>query len=146
MDATELLELLKQQHQLLRLLEVYGHEQIELIAGDQMTALLELLTEKQRVLECFGDLQQKLAPVLVEDPSLRNWPDPTERQSAKELHAECQRMLKGILEQEAQCEAQMQVGRTRLLERMSFLQQATFAVNAYEAEPAPASQHDFGLS
>lgn len=146
MDGSKLLALLEEKADVLRQLMAFVELQQELITDDRMTALLELLAEKQKVLARFGELQSSLAPFLTQDPALRKWPDKETHQAAREQHAVCEQLLRDLLSAEATSENALQASRTRVLQQLEDVDRSAAAANAYDADPLPPSQFDFGLS
>ncbi len=106
-DTEQLAALIQRKHTCLLRLHRMGQRQLELIAGDQMTELLDVLTAKQSFLLELQRIEGSLDPFRGQTPELRVWRTAKEREKCAEQQAGCERLLAGILEQEKQAETEL---------------------------------------
>jgi hypothetical protein len=146
-DGARLLDILQVQYTILRQVAVLTQEQAVLIAEDRITALLDLLTDKQRLLGELSAVQADLAPFLHIPPEARRWPDSQSHQIAKYLADQCNEMLATITMQEIADQDALQESRTRLQHQMETFHQASAAHRAYDSiDAVPHQSLDLGLT
>ena len=146
-SGLQLLQLLMQQYHVLKRLAELTNKQSPLIADNCITELLELLLEKQRVVDDLSFVQSQLAPFSVLDAQQRHWPDVESRRAAQTAAKLCDELLLRISSCESADQEALQSNRDRLAEQLSSFHQAAGAYRAYKDDHVlPQSEHDFGLS
>jgi hypothetical protein len=129
-DTRLLAELIRGKRECLLQLRDLGRRQIELIDEGNITALLEVLTAKQRPLERLQQIERALDPFRGQDPDRRRWPTSEDRRLCTEQLQQCERLLAEIISQERCSEGALLQRRD---EAASRLQEAHFAGQAREA-------------
>ncbi|MDW8037253.1 MAG: hypothetical protein RMI90_04340 [Thermoguttaceae bacterium] len=143
LDTDRLAELVAQKYQLLQSVQELVLRQGELIHKGEMTALLEVLGVKQRLLEEIQAVEQQLAPFRQQAPQSRRWRNELLRQQTAALVERCQQLLAEILQQEKHCETQLLRRREQIVGEMRNLCTSGQMLLAYQAaEPAPQSELD----
>ncbi len=132
MEGAPLIALLSEKASVLRQLNAYTAVQQDLIASDRMTALLELLNDKQKALNRFGALQEELTPFLKQSAAERQWQHAEERATAQALHQECETLLRELLAAESASEQSLLISRARVLQQIEQLDQGASAAHAYD--------------
>lgn len=74
--------------------------QLELIDKEEMTALLDLLAAKQRVLTRLQRIEAALHPFRNQDPEQRRWRSREDRRRCAEQLQQCETLLAEIINQE----------------------------------------------
>jgi hypothetical protein len=134
-QATEILsDRIEQKLALLEQLRDLGRRQLALIEAGDLTRLLKLLSAKQRLLAALQSLERELDPFRSEDPEARVWTSPTHRQKCAQNAAACEELLRSIVEQERQSEAEMIVRRDEAAARLDGAHWVAAAHLAYSAE------------
>jgi hypothetical protein len=139
-QATEILsDRIEQKLALFEQLRDLGRRQLALIEAGDLTQLLKLLSAKQRLLSALVSLERELDPFRSEDPEARVWPSPAHRQKCAQNAATCEELLRSIVEQERQSEAQMRARRDEVAARLDGAHSVAAAHRAYTAEELPAT-------
>jgi hypothetical protein len=139
-QATEILsERIEQKLALLVQLRDLGRRQAALIEEGDVTQLLKLLSAKQRLLGALQSLERELDPFRDDDPEARAWITSAHRQKCAENAAACEALLRSIVEQERQCEAQMKLRRDEAALRLDGAHSVAAAHRAYAADEFPAA-------
>ncbi|MEX0867157.1 MAG: hypothetical protein WD030_07350 [Pirellulales bacterium] len=103
----QLAELVARKHRVLTCLRDLGRRQAELIERNEIDVLLKLLSGKQRLLDELLALDGRLAPFREQDPDRRRWASDDDRARCSEVAADCERMLRQIVQQERESEQAM---------------------------------------
>jgi len=141
-QVTEFLsERIEQKLALLGQLRDLGQRQAGLIEIGDMTQLLKLLSAKQRLLAALQSLERELDPFRHEEPESRQWTSPAHRQRCAVNAAACEEMLRVIVDQERQSEAQMKLRRDEAAARLDGAGSVAAAHRAYVADQSPAATH-----
>ena len=99
MQATQrLAELVHSKHQVLLQLRELGLRQADLVASGDTASLLKLLAVKQQLIAALQGLEHELAPRYLEDPDQRIWPSPERRAQCAHQAAECNELLREIVD------------------------------------------------
>ncbi|MEX2138824.1 MAG: hypothetical protein WD894_06155 [Pirellulales bacterium] len=139
-QATEVLtERMEQKRAVLAQLRDLGLYQAALIGAGDMAQLLKLLAAKQRLLAALQSLERELDRFRSDDPETRLWTSPGDRRRCAAIAAECEELLRAIVEQERQSESQMQLRREEAAAQLQGAHCAAEVHHAYLAEPFPAS-------
>ncbi len=137
MPASEtdmLAELIGNKHTCLVQLRDMGQRQIELIESGDMTALLDLLAAKQRVLIRLQQVERAMDPFREQDPEQRAWRTPQDRQQSAARLQECESLLSQIVEQEKQGESALIRRRDDAAVKLQGAHHAGQARGAYTSE------------
>jgi hypothetical protein len=143
METDLLAELIHSKRECLVEVREMGRQQLELIDEGNMTALLDLLTVKQRVLQRLQQIERALEPFRGQDPERRQWRAPEDRRRSSEQLEQCEGLLAEIISQEKCSEGVLLRRRDEAAGRLQSAQLASQAREAYTAQPrCPAKQID----
>ena len=131
-DGAGLLALLKRQHELYQQLKQLSDDQMKLIAQGQTDALLNVLSQRQAVIETLGRVSDDLSPYRENWESLTHSLADEERQLARELVDKVDTMLAGILDQDDQARTHLQAAQQAIGQEIQQTTQAGSAINAYK--------------
>lgn len=134
-STAQLIDLAGRKHECLRRLYELAQRQHALIDAGEMTALLNVLAEKQRVI---GDLQlceQGLDAFRADDPARRVWSSEAERLRCANLVERSAGLLEEVLACEKLCEETLRRRRDETAEQLTTVQTAGFARHAYAETP-----------
>jgi flagellar biosynthesis/type III secretory pathway chaperone len=145
LDTNTLTQLLAQKCELLLQLRQLVGRQFELIDASNLSQLLNLLTEKQRLIGRLQTIQRQLDPYRAQLPQQREWLSDEHRRRGAELADACQRLLAEVVEVDKQSESRLSLRRDEAATR---LQSVHFAIQAREAyvEPAASTKSHVDLS
>jgi hypothetical protein len=147
LDTEILAQLVRAKRSCLVQLRNMGPKQMELVEQGNMTALLDLLSAKQRPLTELRRIELALDPFRVQDPEQRCWRSPEDRAACARQVEECQRLLREIMTREKQCEAVMVRRRDEAAVQLQGFQAAGQARGAYAAaSQVEVSQLDMQVS
>jgi len=138
MDTEILAKLIDAKHDCLGQLLDVGERQAQLIEEGRMTALLNLLATKQKLLEQLQKIEAALDPFRQESPEQRRWDCPATRQRCVEQLQQCEQRLAEVIRREKQCEATLNERRQRLGARLDNANHAGTACAAYLSGPSLA--------
>jgi hypothetical protein len=129
-DTHTLTQTLFSKCDLLVQLRKLGARQNELIEAAELGQLLNLLAEKQRLLDSLQQIERRLDPFRGQSPDEREWRSSEDRRRGAELAAACEKLLAEVAEAEKQSAAKLM---TRRDEAATQLQAVHFAVQARAA-------------
>jgi hypothetical protein len=133
---TDLLaELIQRKHACLVELREMGRRQFETVVEGSITALLDVLAAKQRVLGALQAVERELDPFRGQDPHQRPWRSPEARQACAATLAQCEALLGEILAQEKQSERELVRRRDEAAARLRGIHAAGQARGAYLPGP-----------
>jgi hypothetical protein len=112
-----------------------GRRQLELIDQQDMTALLDVLTTKQRVLTKLQQIERALDPFRGQAPEQRRWRTAEDRRLCTEQLHQCERLLAEIISQEKCSEGALLRRRDEAASRLQRAHLAGQAREAYTAQP-----------
>jgi hypothetical protein len=135
MPAETLLELLRKQREVLaRLKELADHQQSLVIDADPQP-LLNLLAERQRLVDRLGQISGRLAPYRQQWPEfVASLPD-DDRRRAEDILGEINDMLTSVLASDERDTQLLTSRRNMLAEEMSSTQTGQRATQAYQCRP-----------
>jgi flagellar biosynthesis/type III secretory pathway chaperone len=139
-------QLLDRQQAVLRQIAPFAVKQRELIEADRVTALLELLGEKQVWMDQLEQLQAQIEPLAQSLLVDRVAGNDEVQDRVRALSRSCQELLRAILSDEAECQQRLEIRRDRLSQQLETLDQTASAIAAYSDDGQPRSLLDFGLS
>ncbi len=134
-ETDVLAELIRDKHECLVQLREMGRRQFELIDQRDMTALLDVLTAKQRALEKLQRIERALDPFRGQDPDRRRWRTAEDRRLCTEQLQQCERLLAEIISQEKCSEGVLLRRRDEAAGRLQSAHLAGRARQAYTAQP-----------
>jgi hypothetical protein len=142
-QTEELSALVERKHACLRRLHEMGARQLDLVRGGEMTALLDVLAAKQRLIGELQQIERALDPFRGQPADARPWPTAEERRRCAERLAECQSLLAEIVQQEKQGESELTRRRDAVARQLHHAHVASQVRGAYHAAtPRGASQLD----
>jgi hypothetical protein len=120
-----------------------GSRQLELVRGGEMTALLDVLAAKQRLIGQLQRIERALDPFRNQDADTRHWRTPDDRQRCAARLAECESLLAEIIRREKQGENELTLRRDAAARQLQGAHIAAQARGAYVATaPRGMSQLD----
>ena len=130
-ETDMLLRLVDEKRDCLLRINAMGIKQAELIERESMTALLDLLSAKQRLLLQLQRIEKGLDPFRSQDPDKRKWRSPQCRQSCAEKLGECETILAEIISREKGSEDELVRRRDSTVVRLQGAHAAGIARGAY---------------
>lgn len=112
-----------------------GTRQLELVRGGEMTALLDVLAAKQRLIGQLQRIERELDPFRNQDADARRWRTPGDRQRCAARLAECESLLAEIIRRERQGENELTLRRDAAARQLHGAHIAAQARGAYVAAP-----------
>ena len=134
-DTSILAQLVRAKHACLVRLRDLAQRQFALIEAGNMTALLDLLSSKQKPLVDLQRIERALDAFRDQDPDQRVWPSPQERARCAAEVEECNRLLHEILAQDKRSEAALVRRRDEVAEQLESAHLAGRALGAYAGPP-----------
>jgi hypothetical protein len=134
LETDLLAELIRNKRECLVQLREMGRRQLELIDDGDMTALLDVLAAKQRLLEKLQQIERGLDPFRGQDPGRRHWRTPEDRRLCTEQLQLCERLLAEIISQEKCSESALLRRRDEAARRLQSAYLAGQAREAYTAQ------------
>ncbi len=142
-ETDVLAELIHGKRECLDKLREMGRRQAEFIDEGNITALLDVLTAKQRLLEQLQRIERDLDPFRDQDPDRRRWRTVEDRRVCMEELQQCERLLAEIISQEKCSEGALLRRRDEAASRLQDAHLAGQAREAYTAQPhGPVKQID----
>jgi flagellar biosynthesis/type III secretory pathway chaperone len=141
LNTDNLAELIHKKHQLLTQLREIGLRQQQLVNESATAALLQLLGAKQHLIGALQLVERSLRPYQAEDPLQRQWASPADRDACVQREAECQVLLREVMDLERNQEVRMIERRDRAaahLQRAGAAHQAIGAYSQHRVVPRPA--------
>jgi hypothetical protein len=135
LDTDILGQLVRAKRTCLAQLRGMGQRQFDLIESGNMTALLDLLSAKQRPLMELRRIELALDPYRGQDPEKRRWRSAADRAACAREVQDCEELLREIVERERQCEATLVERRDEAAVRLQGFHAASQARGAYVAAP-----------
>ncbi|MBN2291640.1 MAG: hypothetical protein JXM70_04395 [Pirellulales bacterium] len=133
LDTDRLAELIDQKHTCLTELYQLGQRQLELVRGGQMTALLDVLAVKQRLIERLQNIERELNPFRSQSSESRQWQSESKRQRCSQVIKSCEALFTQIMEQEKMGEIELVQRRDEAAVRLDGAHQAGRTRGAYTA-------------
>jgi hypothetical protein len=135
MQSTELLAaFIDRKHRILARLRDCGRRQMDFVACRDTASLLKLLAAKQALISALQAVERDLAPYSTEDPEKRAWKSQDERDRCAQQAAECNAMLREIVNLEKLGVDQMTVHRNHVAEQLQQVHAGLDVRNAYQAQ------------
>ena len=131
LDTDLLAELIQRKHACLVQLRDMGRKQFDTVLEGSMTDLLDILAAKQRGLADLQRVQRALDPFRAQDPDQREWRSPECRQQCAERLAQCETLLREIVQQEKQSERKLVRRRDEAAVQLQGVHTASQARGAY---------------
>jgi flagellar biosynthesis/type III secretory pathway chaperone len=143
LETDLLAELIRRKLDCLVELREMGEKQLELVAEDRITDLLDVLSAKQRFLMELQRIERAMDPFRGQKPEQRRWRTPESRKDCARQIEECERLLAQIVVQEKQAEGELIRRRDAVAQRLQGVHSASQARGAYSDHLQPgASQLD----
>ncbi len=115
-----------------------GRRQLELIESDRMTALLDLLAQKQQTLAEIQQIERALDPFRSQSPELRRWRSEEARRRCADALQACETLLAEIIERERAGEQTLAHRRDRAAQQLQGMHRAGQARASYTSPNAGA--------
>lgn len=133
-DTELLADLIRAKRSCLVQVRDMGRKQFELIDDGEMTALLDLLAAKQRLINQLQRIENALAPFRQQDPHQRVWRSEPDRLRCAEDIEQCESLLHEIISQERCGEGMLTRRRDEAAARLQGSHLASCAQGAYAIE------------
>ena len=122
-----------------------GRKQMELIEKGEMTALLDLLSVKQKSIMQLQRIEKTLDPFRRQDPEQRAWSAPEARAACAEQVEQCDILLAEVIKNEKYCETALIRRREEAANQLQGAHLAGCARQAYLSGP-DLPMHNLDLS
>jgi len=143
LETDTLAELVRTKHRCLLQLRDLGRRQSELIETGDMTALLDLLAVKQRLLLRLQQIERELEPFRGQDADGRHWRSLQDRQACVERLRQCEGLLAEIVAREKSSESTLKGRRDEAAAKLHGVHDAETARGAYGSlAPGKTNQLD----
>lgn len=137
---TDLLaELIGRKQDCLLQLRQMGKKQLEFVREGRMTALLDVLSQKQRMIGNLQQVERALDPFRTQDPGERLWRSAEMRQTCAGKLATCESLLREILAGEKQSEGELTQRRDDTAKQLQGAHLAGQARGAYTTTAQPGA-------
>lgn len=123
---------------LLQLWEM-GKKQLEFVREGRMTALLDVLSRKQRTIGNLQQVERALDPFRGQDPGERRWRSAEARQGCVGKLAKCESLLREILAGERESEGELAQRRDETAKQLQGAHLAGQARGAYTTTAQPGA-------
>src|SRR5690606_30539280 len=117
-DTQRLAELIGQKHDVLELMRDLARRQLELIAQNDMTKMMNVLAAKETALRRLLAIEKQLDPFRDHDPQARLWPDPESRRRCQAVAERCEALLAELMLIEKQSESNLRQRRDETAARL----------------------------
>ncbi|MDR1491586.1 MAG: hypothetical protein LBT05_02515 [Planctomycetaceae bacterium] len=97
-DTEQFFQLIQKKRERLICIRELSQRQLQYVGEENLGALLELLAAKQRLLIEIEGVDKHLAKYREDDPEKRVWSSPEMRQQCRETAAQCDILIRKILE------------------------------------------------
>lgn len=141
-EIRELVQLLEHQRVLFSRLRVLADRQKALVVQDDPQPLLELLSERQRLVDGLVGLNGRLGPYRTRWTAIYSGLDEPDRRMIAELLEESNTALSSILQSDTNDTQTLQARRHDMVNRMDALENQSRAATAYSAA-GRASRHSY---
>lgn len=138
-SAAALVDALEQQRDLYRQLKDLSGRQATLIDTGQTEQLLEVLTQRQGLVERLGQLQDQAAQLRQDWPRLSQTLAQEQRDRVNRLVDEVESLLSAIIDQDEHDRQRLQRAKQRITSELGHVAQTGQAVRAYRAAPGQAT-------
>lgn len=140
-NTERLAELIARRYELLVQMRDLGRLQMEFIGTNDFTQLLKVLASKQRVLTALQAAESELKPFRDQDPAMRSWSNPEQRNHCAELARRCDSIFREIVEQEKLSETLLAACRNEASARLHGAQSSAQARGAYATQLTSARSY-----
>ncbi|HJN07166.1 MAG TPA: hypothetical protein QF564_00625 [Pirellulaceae bacterium] len=145
MNTDLLVERLIQKRDVLSQLRKLADHQTRMVGDGDVSKLMGLLATKQRLLNGLRDVETSLDPFRDEDPDHRVWRSAAERQEARDIAGECDRLLDEVKRIEQNDTGELIARRDAASSALRGIQGASRARSAY-LEQSPHQTGNLDMS
>jgi len=143
MNTDLLVEHLIRKRDVLAQLRQLADHQTRLVSDGDVGKLMSLLATKQKLLAGLQAVEASLEPFRREDPEARPWRSPADRQAARNIAGQCDRLLAEVKQIEQTDTGNLMARRDAASSALQGLHGAARARSAYlEQPPRPAANLD----
>lgn len=132
-NTDQLRSLIQERLRTVEALHDFAGRQAELVQNREMTSLLSLLANKQRLLEQLQRIERALDPFRQQDPDSRAWPTPRDRLDCQRMAERCEDLLREVIQLEQRSEQELETRRAAGARQLEQVQSAGRATRAYQA-------------
>jgi hypothetical protein len=140
-DTDQLADLIRRKHECLARLHELGRSQVNFVSTGELTELLLVLSGKQQLLDQLHSIDRELDPYRHQQPESRCWRTLDDRRRCAALADECEVLLREIVEQERDSEAQLRARRDETAARLDTVHVAHQARGAYADFSSGSAAH-----
>lgn len=109
-------------------------QQAQWVEESEMTSLLEVLGEKQKLLSDLGILEKRLLPYRDQDPASRKWKSEAEREDCRKRIQACEQMIAEVIALENGSQKSLIEKRDRTYHQLQKLDQGSRVHGAYSQQ------------
>jgi hypothetical protein len=132
MNAAEVIRLIDERFDIVDLLTELTHRQLDAITAGHMSALMQLLSQKQEPLARLHEVSTRLRLALEATPTTTlPWDSDAQRDACRRRHQQSESKLAELLQQEAECEQRLVAQRQAIGEELVELGNSHRAANGY---------------
>ncbi|MEM1109896.1 MAG: flagellar export chaperone FlgN [Planctomycetota bacterium] len=132
-EADQLIDLLTQQRDLYRSLDLLSGKQQQIVADGQAEQLLGVLSERQVVVDQLTATNRELAPLRSRMSEIADTAAADKRQSLRSLVDEVQSMLESIIQRDEEDRQTLEASKAKVGQELAKVKTAPAAINAYKA-------------
>jgi hypothetical protein len=140
-DTDLLAQLVARKRDCLLKLRTMVVKQLKLAIDGSVTALLDILSSKQRVLVELQKVENDLSPFRNQDPDQRRWRLPQAREDTARQLAECETLMGQIMLAEKKSEHEMVRRRDETASQLQGAHNAAIARGAYQDQSQSSPRH-----
>jgi hypothetical protein len=130
-EKTMFSELIRKKEAILRRLYLISVRQLEIVRRSDITALIQHLGQKQRVIDEFEEVESQLAPYRDAAPEKRKWKNETERLETAAAVERCAIVLREIIQNDTTSTEEVAAQRHEFETQLRQLRQSSKVISAY---------------
>ncbi len=138
-DADDVLNRINERMEIVQLLAELTERQFDAIASGQMSALMQLLSQKQEPIARLGDISRELRIALEDTANESIWCNETQRAACRQRHKQSEMLLREVLQREAECGEVLQQQRQSLGEELLRVDNSSRASSSYARASATST-------
>ena len=133
-DAQRLIDLVGQQRDLYRNLHQLSDQQQEVIAEGRTEALLELLSERQVIVDQLTAINRDIAPLRSRMSEIAQAAPESQRKQLRTLVDDVQAMLQSIIDRDEQDRKTLEASKAKVGQELARTRTAPAALHAYKTQ------------
>lgn len=141
MNTDLLVKRLLQKREVLTQLRQLADHQARMVRAGEVAKLMGLLATKQKLLTALQAVEANLDPFRDEEPEARVWRSAADRQAARDIAAECDRLLEEVKKFEHDDTGELIARRDAASSALQGMHGASRARSAYLEQPPQQNGH-----